>query len=117
MAIVRIARQFRTGTGQRGVHPVGGRGDDEPVEVLEAPIVVHQFAGQPVDQFGVLRRATLATKVEESRRQGRTKMPIPQVIYRHPCGQRIAWIGDPAGQGCAASGAVMLRRHGRVVLG
>ena len=60
MAIVRIARQFRTGTGQRGVHPVGGRGDDEPVEVLEAPIVIHQFAGQPVDEVGVLRSAALA---------------------------------------------------------
>ena len=36
--------------------PVGGRGDDQPVQRLEAPAAVHELAGQPVEQLGMARR-------------------------------------------------------------
>ena len=96
-SVVGIAGEFRPGAGQRGIHAVGGRGDDEPVEVLEAPASVDEFAGQPVDQVGVFRRAAFASEIKQRRGQGRSEMSIPHLIHRHPCSQGISRVGDPAG--------------------
>ena len=44
-------------------------------------------------------------------------MPAPHLVDCDASGERVARVGDPAGQGHAAAGAVMRSRHGGVILG
>ena len=49
---VERVRQFEVGAGERRL-AVGGRGDDEPVDRLHAPVLRDEFGGEPVEQLGV----------------------------------------------------------------
>ena len=59
---------------------IGGRADDEPVDVLEAPTVVHQLDGEPVEQFGMRRRLALRAEV-----LGGATRPVP----KYACQMRL----------------------------
>src|SRR5579885_3791518 len=43
--------------------PVGGRGNDQALDVFHVPVVVHEFDGQPVQQLGVGRLVALGAEV------------------------------------------------------
>ena len=80
----------------RGLHPVGPRRDDQPVQVLQAPAGLHELDGQPVEQFGMGRGLAVEAEVEDRLDQRRAEVPHPDVIDRDPGRQRVVRIGDPA---------------------
>ena len=43
--------------------PIGGAGDDQPVQRLQAPAAVDELAGQPVEQLGMRRPVALRAEI------------------------------------------------------
>ena len=77
---------------------VGSAGDDEPVERLHPPAVLHELDGEPVEQLRMGGGGASPTEIEHARKKRLVEVPHPDVIHGHPRRQRIGPIGDPAGQ-------------------
>src|SRR3712207_8525505 len=61
---VRVALA-QLGADPRGL-PVGGAGDDQPVQPLQVPAGADELGGQPVEQLGVRRRLALHRSEEHT---------------------------------------------------
>src|SRR5262249_2927073 len=44
-------------------------------------------------------------------------VPVPEMVGRYPCGERVAAVGNPGGQGLAPAGAPGSKGGSRIVLG
>ena len=86
--------------------PIGDAGDDEPVNVSQAPVVRDEFAGEPVEQRGVGRRAGGFAEVRGGRHEARAEVSCPEVIHRHARGERILRVRQPARESQPASAAL-----------
>ena len=78
--------------------PVGRRGHDQAVDLLEAPAALHELAGQPVEQLRMARRRSLGAEVVVGLDQAAAEVGLPDPVDRHPGRQRIAAIDQPPGQ-------------------
>ena len=75
------------------------------MDVLHAPVVLHEFDGQPVEQLGVRRRSPFAAEVKHRRHQRLAHVPSPDMIDGDPRRQRMTRVGQPFREGGAAAGA------------
>ena len=70
-------------------HPVRVREHDQPVQVLEAPAVVDQVAGEEVEQLGVGRLLALLAEVVGRAHDRPPEVPAPDAVGQHPRHQRV----------------------------
>ena len=84
--------------GLRASPAVGGAGDDEPVERLHTPAVLHKLDSEPVEQLRMGRSGSSPAEIEHARQERLVEVPHPNMVHGHPCRERIVPIGDPAGQ-------------------
>ena len=78
--------------------PIGRRSHDQAVKMLEAPAVVHEFDGQPVEQFRMRRRLALRAEVFGRRHQAGAEVRLPDAIDDRAGRGRRAAIDQPAGE-------------------
>ena len=78
--------------------PVGVAVDDEADHVLHVPAAVHEFAGQPVEKFGVHRRLALHAKIVQHPGQARAKELFPKAVHKDPGRERVFAGNDPLGK-------------------
>jgi curved DNA-binding protein CbpA len=99
-----------------GALAIDRAGDQQPMQRLHAPALVHQFRGQPVEQGWVQRRGAVSAKVEHPGHERLSEVAQPDVVHRHPCRQRIVPMSDPAGkrQASARAGRWGQRQRGAV---
>jgi len=71
------------GGGPRGL-PVGGAGDQEPVEALQVPARAHELGGQPVEELGMTGPLALDPEVLDGLHDPRAEEELPGAVHRHP---------------------------------
>ena len=62
---------------ERRRHLIGLGGHHQPVELLEAPALVHELHGQPVEQFGMRRLLSHLAEVVERRDDAAAEVVTP----------------------------------------
>ena len=78
--------------------PVGVRHHDRLLQLLQAPAVLHQVHGQPVQQFGVRRRLRLLAQVLGGGHNARPEVGLPNAVHHAPRhGRRLA-VHHPLGK-------------------
>ena len=87
--------EFRGGAGRL---PVGGGGDDEPVQVFHVPSAGHEFARQPIEQSRVGGSGALCTEVVRGAHQAVTEVGLPNAVNHYSRNERIVPIDQPAGK-------------------
>ena len=93
------------GAGGVGLHAVGVRRDEQAMDVLHLPAVVHQLDGQPIEQRLIARLRAAQAEVEHVVDERRAEVAQPDVVDGHAGGERVLAVGDPAGEGQPAAGA------------
>ncbi len=91
-----------------GRFPVGRRTHDELVQRLHPPAVVHEPAGEPIQQFGMRRQFALAAKIIRRRDKAAAEVHFPNTVHHHAGGERIIAVNQPLRQAEAVA-----RRAGR----
>jgi hypothetical protein len=77
-AVARITgEQFRR---DAAVLTVGARGEDEPVEMPQAPAVLHEIDGEPVEQFGMARSLALGAELLGSGDESGAEVGLPDAV-------------------------------------
>ena len=89
--------------------PPGGRGQDAPLQVLQAPTVLDQVAGQPIQQLRMRRLGAVLAEIVGRVDQPHSELMLPHAIDNHPGGQRVVRSGDPV---CQSETPVPLRGVG-----
>ena len=97
-----------TGDGARLL--VGLAGDDEAVEFLERPAVIHEADGQPVEELRMGRRAALESEVLLGLDDAATKEGGPGAIDDDACGEGIFAADEPACEAEAVFGSAVRQR-------
>ena len=69
------------------------------MESLDRPTLADEFAGQPVQQFRVSRKASHAPEIGGGSDQPSTEMVMPNPVHQNPGGQWVGGAGDPLRQG------------------
>src|SRR6267378_7436621 len=77
---------------------VGGGTENEAVNVFDAPVVVHQFGCEPIEQLRVCWWGSASAEIIRCRYQSGTKVILPDAIDDYPRGQRMIGTGEPASQ-------------------
>ena len=78
--------------------PVGGGGENDPEQFLAAPTLLHEFASQPVEQFGVFWFGAAHTEIGGGGDQSLTEEFGPDAVDRDPRCQWISGTHQPAGK-------------------
>ena len=73
--------------------------DEMLVQMLEAPAMLHEICGQPVQQSRMQGRAPAGSEVGDGGHEAAAKMPRPHIINRHAGGQRMIAAGQPMSEG------------------
>ena len=79
--------------------PIGGRRQDQPMDVLQRPAAADQFVRQPIEQLGMRRAAAVMPEIGGRLDDAAAEMVMPEPIHHHASRQRILWPSDPTGQG------------------
>ena len=94
----------------RFVSPLSIRGlainfgrQDQPMESLDVPAAGDKLVREPIEQFGMCGRGRLSAEVVRIVDETAAEMALPDAIDDHAGDQWIFGIGQPAGQGAAAS--------------
>ena len=74
--------------------------------MLDAPAALDKLGCQPVEQFGVARRAAKLAEVARVRGEAAAEMPLPETVDEHAGRERVFGSGDPAGERSATAGGV-----------
>src|SRR5262245_37108935 len=82
------------------------------MEMLQAPVMFHQFDGEPVEQLGMRRRRAFAAEIEDRGDERLAEVASPEMIYRHAGRERIVPIGDPLCERGSPAGARGWERFG-----
>ena len=95
-----------------GTLSIGIRVEDEPVQVLDAPVVSDELRGQPVQQLRVAGQSARKTQIAGCFDDSPTEVVVPDPVHHDACRQGIVRISDPVGQ-CRtpARGLHPIRRH------
>ena len=75
---------------------------------LEAPTVLEQAGGQPVEQFGMRGRFGLGAEIVRRGHKPMTEVMLPEAIHNYAGGdvaRSVLNVGEPVGQGLPAVGA------------
>src|SRR4029077_13176751 len=64
----------------------------------EAPVMVHQFAGQPIEQLGMAGGRALRPEVVVGLDQAAAEIHLPDPVDRHSGRQWVATVDQPLGQ-------------------
>lgn len=75
------------------------------MDLLHAPFLLHEFRGEPVEQFGVGGWTAFATEVEDSGNESTSEVPGPEVIHGDSCCEGISRVCDPVCECRASPGA------------
>ena len=73
--------------------------------MFEAPSGFYELDGAPVEERGELWRRVLAVEVGDVFDEGFAEVARPEVIHGDARGEGVLAVGNPVGQGGAASGA------------
>ncbi len=63
-----------------GLLPGGGM-ENQALDVLERPLILHQFHGQPVEELGMGRRSSIESEVTGSVDDSCAEMKLPEPIH------------------------------------
>jgi hypothetical protein len=63
--------------------------------VAQVPLVLHEFDGQPVEEFRMGGRFALNAEVLGGAHEALTKKKLPEVIDGDACGERVFGGGEP----------------------
>ena len=102
----KIGQQFVAGVELGQVRKIGVfarlpkslAGHDQPIQLLDAPAVIDEPHGQPVEQFGMRRPRAHLAKIVRRGHQPAAKMLLPDAVDDHPGGERIRGRSDPLRQ-------------------
>ena len=86
------------GGGDFGALAVGAAGDDETEEVLDVPAAVHEFDGEPVEQFGVAGFLALQAEVLDAFDEAGAEEGLPVAVDGDAGGQRVVAGDEPVGE-------------------
>ena len=75
---------------------VGLREDDGFMQGFHVPAGADEFAGEPVEEFGIFGAVTLAAEVVGGLDEAAAEEGLPEAIHRHAREQRMARVGEPA---------------------
>ncbi len=98
-------------------HLVGLRRHDQPVHLFDAPVLLHQLDGQPVQKLRMRRTLAHLADVIRCREDAAAEVVLPDAVRGHARRQRILVGDDPLRQCQAAPGGdpPVVRRLGIVV--
>src|SRR5262249_27393530 len=71
---------------------------DQPVQPFHVPARLHELDRQPVEQFMMDGTRGPQAEIEDRTDEGLAEMPHPDLVDRHPRGERVLAVGDPAGE-------------------
>src|SRR5258706_7127533 len=77
---------------------IGARCQDEAMQLLEAPTVAHEFAGQPVEQSRVGRALAFQAEIARGSHNSAAEMILPDPVYHDARRQRIIRVGQDVRQ-------------------
>ena len=75
------------------------------MDLLHAPFLLHEFRGEPVEQFGVGGWTAFATEVEDSGNESTSEVAGPEVIHGDSRRKGISGVCDPVCECGASPGA------------
>ena len=70
----------------------------KPVDVLEAPTVLHELDRQPIEQLGMRRPLALHAKIVRRRHDAAAEVLLPKPVDDHPRRQRMIGPREPIGK-------------------
>ncbi len=73
------------------------------MELFEAPLSCAEFKGQPIEQFGLIRRRAEPAEVGGRLNESVTKMVHPESIDENTRRERVVGTGQPTSQGESAA--------------
>src|SRR2546428_335391 len=76
--------------------------EDQPVDRFDAPALLNEPAGQPVEQFRMRGTLAIAAKVVHGAHNAFTEMVLPDSVDHDARGERVLRARDPARQRNAA---------------
>lgn len=71
---------------------------NESMDMLERPVVLHEFRRQPVEKFGMSRWHSGLAKIARCRHKSLAEMKLPQSIDDDACRQGVGLRRHPLGQ-------------------
>ena len=81
-----------------GALAVGAGGDDEAVDVFEAPVFGEEFGGEPVEEFGVGGGGALHAEVVFGFDEAASEVLLPDAVDDDACGEGVFRADDPFGE-------------------
>ena len=76
-----------------------------PMQMLQAPPVLHEIHREPVEQFGVDRQRGAAAEVRDVRDEWLAEVARSDVVHQHAGSERVLAVGQPVGEGEPAARA------------
>ena len=84
---------------------VGGGSEDQAMESLQLPSVLHEIVGEPVEEFGMRRALAHGTEIRGRADEAAAEVMHPDAVHQHAGDERIRAAGEPPGEGQAPAGA------------
>ena len=78
--------------------PIGARGHDGPMHLLDRPPVFHELPSQVIEQRGVCWRRAANTKVARCRYETSSKVIVPDAVDHDARSERVVRMREPVGQ-------------------
>ena len=78
--------------------------EDQPMDMLQRPAVIHEFGGEEIEQLRVRGPGAVEAEVARRVHEAGPEMVMPEAVDDDAGGQRMFLGGDPAGEGFAALG-------------
>ena len=72
------------------------------VHLFHAPALLHEFRGQPIQEFRVGRRGAGLPEIADRPHDAVAEVLFPDSVHHHARGQRVFRIREPFGEGQAA---------------
>ena len=77
---------------------------------LDAPALLYEFGGEPVQQVRVGWWLPLAAEIVGRAYNSATEMALPDPIYHHAGQERVRWVSQPRGERLSPLPAFQIRR-------
>ena len=75
--------------------PVGRGFNDQPVHRFHVPAFVHEFAREPVQQFGMRRLIALRSEILRRDDDAAPEIFLPETVHGHARRERVLFIHEP----------------------
>ena len=77
---------------------VGARAQDQPLHGFDAPALRNEFAGEPIEKFGMRRSRAARAEIAWRGHETPTEMMLPEAVDQDAGGERVGRTGKPVGQ-------------------